>query len=209
MFYTARKIEEVKRGHWSHHEKIGVFEIEKEGDVGGKLVGSYVRNYYTLYRTFFPFNPFNMENGWYALYSPDYTSTRIMKLPECTDLGGEERDEWGFCPVEYFVPQVRLHNGKGTGEIVFAPFGFVAGCVWGDDISWKIQFLDLRRAVEGVLKRDDRMGYIALPSDKYLKDVVEEVWMEDNDFSFDITASIQYSYAWNEETREKEGGRET
>jgi hypothetical protein len=41
-------------------------------------------------------------------------------------------------------------------------FGFVWGCVWGDDSSWKVQYLDLSRIQEGLLKRDDRFGYVKL-----------------------------------------------
>jgi hypothetical protein len=37
--------------------------------------------------------------------------------------------------------------------------------VWGDDTSWKIQFLDLSRLNEKVLVRDDRFGYIELLGD--------------------------------------------
>ena len=42
--------------------------------------------------------------------------------------------------------------------------GFVAGCVWGDDSSWKIEYLDLRKADEGIIKREARFGYIELPA---------------------------------------------
>jgi hypothetical protein len=41
--------------------------------------------------------------------------------------------------------------------------GFVAGCYWGDDSSWKIQYLDLSRADEGILVRDERFGRVELP----------------------------------------------
>jgi hypothetical protein len=40
----------------------------------------------------------------------------------------------------------------------------VAGCVWGDDTSWKVQYLDLSRARQGIVTRDDRLGYIELPA---------------------------------------------
>lgn len=38
----------------------------------------------------------------------------------------------------------------------------MAGCVWGDDSSWKIQYLDLSHADEGVIKREERFGYIEM-----------------------------------------------
>lgn len=48
---------------------------------------------------------------------------------------------------------------------VAGTFGFVCGCHWGDDSSWKIQYLDLSRAAEGIIVRDARMGYIELLGD--------------------------------------------
>ena len=147
-------------------------------------VGSYVRNFYNLYRTFFPFRSGNRD---LALYSPDYTSTRIMELPSCRDIGGEESHGHGFCPVDFLVPSYEEREWTKDGEahrfrmtfpgygayeaekknplvtpLTFYPFGFVAGCVWGDDNSWKIQYLDLSEAAEGRLKREERFGYLEM-----------------------------------------------
>lgn len=124
----------------------------------GKQIGSYQRNYSSFYQTFCPFE----QNGkHYALYSKDYTGTRVMSLPDCKDICGEERDGYGFCPTEFYVPE------ESEGQ-----FGFVAGCVWGDHTSWKIQFLDLSQIEQGIFKREDRFGYIELPSNLTLKECV-------------------------------------
>lgn len=223
-------------------------------------VGEYVRNYSLAESTFYPFE----QNGqWYALYSRDYTSTRLMSLPDCKDLGGEERDSWGFCPVEFFVPRYKKSTFKSwtemkTGQKVehyvrtteffiwdnkkyidededqdqdqdqdhkeeqdknqtkrpidlksedvwdfenncpklhqifdqqlsdwnYCPFGFVAGCVWGDDSSWKIQFIDLSNLInlfeqtddlskqKKSIVRDDRFGYLELPSTMNLSQAI-------------------------------------
>lgn len=175
----TKTIESEKQCCWNTLE-VNVFKTEN----GKKeAIGSYKRNYPNVYRTFFPF----MQDGKeYALYSSDYTSTRIMELPNCKDLGGEERDGLGFCPVEFYVPIFRkvtikkddmvlylnqeacLDEKESSDKYILHPiqyhkFGFVAGCVWGDDSSWKIQYLDLSEASKGILKRDDRFGYIELP----------------------------------------------
>ena len=50
--------------------------------------------------------------------------------------------------------------------------GFVSGCVWGDDTSWKIQVLDLSKVHEGVIKRKESLGYIELPRDKTLEEAL-------------------------------------
>lgn len=50
--------------------------------------------------------------------------------------------------------------------------GFVSGCVWGDDSSWKVECLDLTRVSEGVLKRDSRLGYFELPGKVNLPEAI-------------------------------------
>ena len=147
------------------------------------------------------------------------------------DIGGEEPHSLGFCPTDYYVPQLkervsedvelyshpevswkdfvknipegcwyetegkrksiyqtaplnspeefkrRLREDPGgfeTGHIFYPQtMGFVAGCVWGDDSSWKIQYLDLSKADEGILKRDERFGYIELPHKMTLQEAID------------------------------------
>jgi hypothetical protein len=55
--------------------------------------------------------------------------------------------------------------------LLYYPFGFVAGCIWGDDSSWKIEFLDLSEIASGVIKRDARFGYIEMPDRMSLRQV--------------------------------------
>jgi hypothetical protein len=40
---------------------------------------------------------------------------------------------------------------------------FIAGCIWGDDSSWKIQCFDISQIESGIITRDQRFGYIAMP----------------------------------------------
>lgn len=122
-------------------------------------IGFYQRNYPSLFKTFYPFEQDGKE---YALYSKDYTGTRVMSLPDCVDICGEERDAYGFCPTEYYVPK----ESKGK-------YGFVAGMVWGDDIGGdKLQFLDLSQITKGIIKREDKFGYVEL-TETNLKDCIE------------------------------------
>jgi hypothetical protein len=130
----------------------------------GARIGGYERNYSSLYNTFVPF--MTADGAAYALYSRDYTATRVMSLPDCVDLGGEESDSYGFCPVDYFVPYDPERGLDGS-------FGFIAGCVWGDDSSWKVQFLDLSDIKDGMVKRDDRFGYLELPAELTLAEAVD------------------------------------
>ena len=134
-------------------------------------VGEYWRNYHTVYNTFHPF----VKNGKeYALYSKSYTSTRVMSLPDCKDIAGEEANAYGFCPTDFYVPQpndVVKQDDDEPNVHLDGSFGFVAGCVWGDDSSWKIQYLDLSKIEEGILKRTAKFGYIEL-EDRCLKDAI-------------------------------------
>jgi hypothetical protein len=186
-----------------------------------KKIGEYLRNYSSLYNTFFPFK---RNEQWYALYSKDYTATRVMTLPDCKDYCGEEADSFGFCPVNYYVPRYKRisyemkfdykagkkvdpyydvlvdyywdekefqesidyhknnpeKNLKFDSEWIYCPFGFVAGCVWGDDSSWKIQFIDLSKLNEKKITNTAKFGYIELPYNMDLKDSIDmRLWEED------------------------------
>lgn len=208
--YTAKVLSKIEypSGGWEGL-KVGVFRIIGEKE---EQIGEYERNYSPFFNTFYPFNKDEKE---YALYSPDYTATRILELPSCKDIGGEERNSWGFCPTDYYVPSylyketVSTTGGENkvskylvnepedsdlqentykyttndgnnveiltypTTPRLYYPFGFIAGCIWGDDSSWKIQYLDLSEVEKGVIKRDDRFGYIKLPEHLTLKQAID------------------------------------
>jgi hypothetical protein len=153
----------TKPGYWEYL-LVEIFD-------GGMKVGEYQRNYPSLYNTF---HPFQKAGKYYALYSPNYLYTRLMSLPDCKDIGGEDKENTPyashFCPTGYAIPFGAYYNDGPTPEAsnrqvkrdFDAEFGFVCGCIWGDDGSWKIQYLDLSEADSGVIRRDDRMGYIEL-----------------------------------------------
>jgi hypothetical protein len=249
--YYAKVVEPISNGgsYWNSL-RVGIFQRpEADTSVSGYTtpkvsetdvqVGEYTRNYHSLMRTFHPFLMTGNSRStprWYALYSKDYTSTRIMTLPDCKDIGGEERDQWGFCPTDFWVPGLhyiqticdpdcpryksadhvpdytksctcynKITHGHGCPinpetrvknqscisnegckqsrrefderhmkwHFPDRVHGFIAGCVWGDDSSWKIQYLDLSRADEGIIKREERFGYIELPSHLSLDKAVD------------------------------------
>ncbi len=201
--FTAKPIEEIEKGekYWNY-QNIGVFDGETK-------IGEYKRNYSSFMKTFYPFK----KNGnWYALYSSNYTATRIMSLPDCKDIGGEEKDTWGFCPVEYYIPEYNQcsFKYKDTEEKFqcfdfktceecapletqcFTEFGFIAGCVWGDDSSWKIQYLDLSQADKGIIKREDKFGYIELLDSLSLKESISMRMAEDKIDRFEIATARCY-----------------
>jgi hypothetical protein len=136
--------------------RVDIFEGNSGAD---RKIGSYERNHSGWCNE--TFCPFIQDSRWYAVYAPEYTATRVMELPSCKDLGGEAPVSHGFCPVDYYVPydhpDVLAADDAGR-------FGFVAGCIWGDDSSWKIQYLDLSNASTGVVLRKEMFGYVAMPS---------------------------------------------
>ena len=221
------------------------FSIQIEGEnnskktvhifMDGKEIGSYIREYPAFAEE--TFHPFKLKGKWFALYSGDYTTTRIMSLPDCKDIGGEENDTFGFCPVDFHVPAFRKstsnyiikdrdtrndktvvrekchfensnslkrlldemelpHNPKrksshSLNDWEYTPFGFVAGCIWGDDSSWKVQYLDLSEADKGIIKRDDRFEYWELPPNISLEDAI--TLQSENGINFGIyIARMQY-----------------
>lgn len=105
-----------------------------------------------------------------------------MELPSCRDIGGEEPSGGGFCPVEYLVPDIVSFHKEPVPEqpgsfhyreaLEPSNVAFVAGCIWGDDSTWKIQCFDLSQAEQGIIKRDERFGYVAMPKEITLADTV-------------------------------------
>jgi hypothetical protein len=216
-YYVKFEPYETKPGCWNYN-RVDIYERESN-----QVIGSYTRNYSSMYRTFYPFE---LRGNWYALYSKNYTTTRIMSLPDCVDIGGEENEAYGFCPTDYFVPELNyiktLHFDDCPAKLddlkicncfshfqhrigcsfhpdsiiknqtcickeerkiyddkmyVWTPIdsvhGFIAGCIWGDDSSWKIQYLDLSQADKGIIKREERFGYISLPHNLNLDQAIK------------------------------------
>jgi hypothetical protein len=138
--------------------------MEAQEDGSKKQIGQFVRNYSSLYNTW---EPFEQDGKAFALCSPDYVGTAVMALPSCEIIAQEEAGAFGFCPTGFYVP-THTKDYAEDAEPELEPrlnglFGFVCGCIWGDDSSWKIQFLDLSEISQGKLTRDDRFGYKELP----------------------------------------------
>lgn len=142
---------------------------------GDAVIASYDRNYRMLQT----FEPFRQRDRVFALISPHYTATSVMDLHTGQIVAAEEPAASGFCPAGFYVPDWwDLHDGttlpgsmswrQADHEWPAGDFGFVWGCAWGDDSSWKVQYLDLSRVAHGVIRRDDRFGYLKLATDPRL-----------------------------------------
>lgn len=144
------------------------FDAQKvEIIIDGIKKGEYI---YEYTGTTPPFEYFQYTDGnWYALYSTDYTATRVMKLPECEDCFGEDGDTFGFCPVEFFVPSRQYLMDKykersKTGLFDIAgKIGFVQGCVWGDDSYFKLKIINFEESFkQKKLVFINSVGYLPL-----------------------------------------------
>lgn len=109
----------------------------------------------------------------------------LEKYPRTDTTPEQWATTWGFCPTEFFVPDWLDDHDPDMGpsdsywdesdERVTGEFGVYSGCVWGDDSSWKLQYVDLSRISEGVVATDDRFGYIELPAAVKIRDAVRYV----------------------------------
>lgn len=152
-----------------------VVEILRREGVGRlEPVGVYERNY-SLLQTFEPFRHGGRE---FALISRRYTRTEVLDLQSGSVVAAEpDHGGDGFCPVGFYVPDWwDVHDGQlipgskhwsADEEWPTGDFGFVWGCYWGDDSSWKVQYLDLTDVQGGVVRRDDRFGYVELATTGY------------------------------------------
>ncbi len=162
-------------------------EVIREVEGVRDVVGKYHRNFY---RNFDSFCAFRRDGKDYALYSPDYTTTRVMTLPDCHDIGGEEPHTHGFCPIDYLVP-----DEAAVGPLA-GRFGLVFGCVW----AWpcQIQFLDLSDVQHGVVRRSD----LLVPSitvqqlsdfkDMRLRDCLECDLANDGSVAFSLKCALEF-----------------
>lgn len=160
-----------------------------------KVIGEYIRNYPT--NSFDTFYPFKVDDVWFALYSANYTTTRVMKLMDTgiEDWCGEEPKNTGFCPNEFYVPLMSRYSytdmtyevydnfyksdeemSDEEGQLLsstYLDFAFISGCIWGDDSFMKLRFIDLRKIMDKQIVIDDRFGHIQLPNRLKLKECID------------------------------------
>lgn len=155
-----------------------IVEVFRRDFTTGNLerICEYERNYAML-QTFEPFRQGNRE---FALISRDYTRISVLDLATGNVIATdplEGRPGSGFCPVGFYVPDWwDINDGtvipgskywNADKEWPCGDFGFVWGCYWGDDSSWKVQYLDLSRVQQGIITRDERFGYVELAISGY------------------------------------------
>lgn len=111
------------------------------------------------------------------------------------DPADDDTDDGAFVIMDGTLDENNDYNPNGDVEKnneVLGKFGFVAGCMWGDDSSDKIEFLNLSRISEGIITRDARFGYLELPERLSLRDSLE-ISVERGGLSIAILTKKSYS----------------
>lgn len=202
LFYTTVDVWVVapdKPNAWKGLE----VRVHKRGFEGApdEHVATYKRNYPSMYRTF---EPFRQGDKFYALVSADYGGTDVLDLQTGEIIAREERTTYGFCPTGFYVPDYYdIHEPDGDhligshywdhwDEVPDGSYGFVWGCIWGDDsVAWKVQYLDLTDITKDEIRRDERFGYLYLDTtSKDPRDFIS-IYEDDVTFSVPITFNVK------------------
>lgn len=230
-FTIQVKLVANKPGQWESSE-VTVY-LQRPEDAAPISVGSYRREYPSYVEQ--TFCPFSTEDGtWYALYSHDYNTLSLARLTGGFTHLHSLNDH--FCPVEVGVPfiyEVKNADGEwrieevgwdakemqrqldrfsghpceGNHRIRHADFGFYSGCVWGDDSSWKLRFIDLREVPNGKIVFDDKpLGYFPM-ADLTLRDSVPSFWVSDTMVQFHAIKEMIFRRSISTEYESK--GQET
>ena len=127
---------------------------------------------------------------------------------------GQEFPSWGFCPVSFHVPDfLDILDGPvseefNEGELeeyyrIFESkrnFGFMSGCIWGDDSSWKLRAIDLSEIKSNKITSDERFGYFELPG-MPLKEIYDKNFFFYEDFnSLKLKTEISFKLDSNGKT---------
>lgn len=185
-YWTKMKKVDNGAGYWNYLD-VTVMKTEDDAETE---VGNYTRNYSHFYDTFLPFTQKGRD---YALIARSYMLTAVMDLQSGEIIAEEEMQRTekgygiGFCPVEFWHPNSDTPGDCWDLDDYDGEWALVAGCVWGDDSSWKVQYLDLSKiteGVEGIVRREDRFGYVELGA-KMAKNVD---WWPDGDLILPVRA---------------------
>jgi len=175
------------------------------------LIGEYLRNYHSYGAlTFYPFQIDSTWYALYSA-SYTATRVMKLHDDRIEDWCGEDNDANGFCPVEMYVPRYNyarhehivsgekreystysvdtgseqdfLHEQKDVEfvSVHYCDFAFICGCIWGDDHSWKIRYVDLSSVPDKKLLITDKFGYCEMPQELSLRQCINmSVWEPDH-----------------------------
>lgn len=163
--------------------------VSKRNDTNDIIVCEYIRNHPTFGTN--TFYPFKVNNEWFALYSANYTTTRVMKIFDNTVVDWCGLDN-NFCPTEFYIPcynkfifnTVEVYSVDSTYlspesfvetqesdnfvESKYCTFGFVSGYTEDDTDNWKLRYIDLSKILEKEINITEKFRYWPLPVNQTL-----------------------------------------
>jgi hypothetical protein len=112
------------------------------------------------------------------MYIPKYN-----KFSGQLNQGDEQKSYFYYTVDNEYDNDLEFENDAKTGSLelsAYCNFGFLSGCVWGDDSSWKLRFIDLSEIPDKKLKIEDKFGYWELPNMPLRKCINMSGWEEDH-----------------------------
>jgi hypothetical protein len=105
------------------------------------------------------------------IYIPRYRTTKhSVKI-------NETLHEFDNCYVDCDFKSEKEFDEEIDGLLLLdeqhTSFGFISGCVWEDDSSWKIQYIDLTGIADKILNISDKFGYWEMPHNLSLRECVD------------------------------------
>lgn len=182
-------------GQWDS-EKVSIFRDQV-------LIGEYLRNYGNSISTFYPFqiedqwyalysasytalrvmrlNADHIEDWCGEEPSPNGFCPMEIYVPRYHTLidsfgSADKITEYEYTLVDNEVSEDEfIGEGKSANckETLYCDFGFLGGCVWGDDSSSKLRYIDLKRVPYKELDITEKFGYWEIPNKMNVRDAVD------------------------------------
>jgi hypothetical protein len=120
-------------------------------------------------------------------YVPHYVETEQKYT-----AGNGETKSFKVFTVDCDVTNPELREEfEGTEYVrdAYCNFGFLCGCHWGDDTSWKIRYMDLSQVPEKILTISEKFGYWQMPPTLTLRECVDMSGWEPTHHWIQLTGS--------------------
>lgn len=119
----------------------------------------------------YPYNPRHDPDKW-AVRIQGKNGYSMWYYPEDKKGDKSKRKEYKEA-CEKCDKEFKEWRDRHPHIFKYLDIAFVSGCPWGLDHTWQVRCFDLSKIEEGVLKNDDRFGWIDLPSKVSLKDSLD------------------------------------
>lgn len=186
---TTKKVK-IKEGCW----EVLRCDVIDTSVLEGNLIGSYDRNYSSLFNTFVPFE---REGEWYALIGEQYNGFSIFRLtPKFERLYTTILSKGEFCPTDFYIPFLKecydLDNWDAPINKVWTGYhAFLSGCFWGSEYETCCMYIDMTDLSNPVVKPlKDKEGYwIRIPTSGKLEDQISISMEIDSELFLNVTTA--------------------